>query len=369
MPIPEQRDREQTRTALEAWLRSRRPDRPDLTVGPLGGPASSGFSNETIIFDAISTGPDGKLEIDGLVVRVKPTGYTVFMESWFDRQWFVMSTLAAHTDIPLPPMRWFEADPSVLGAPFYVMGKVPGQAASDQPPYMNEGWLFDATPEQQASAAWSGIEAMAKIHATPWRELGLGPIVEMPERGATGLDQQIAYYQESYDWAKAESGRDYPTVDAVWDWLLAHRPVSDRDALCWGDARMGNQLFDDWRVTAVLDWEMVCHGDPQMDLAWWLFLDDFHTAGAGGRRLPGLPSHEALVARWEELTGFSADHLHWFKVFAGFRFAVVMIRLITMFVKFEIAPADTDAFENNIVVHLAAGLLGLPAPGVLAPQA
>ncbi len=369
MPIPEQRDPEQTRVALEGWLRAKRPEAADLTVGPLGGPASSGFSNETIIFDASYTDADGVPRSEGLVVRVKPTGYTVFMESWFDRQWAVMSTLGTHTAVPLPPMLWFEDDTSVLGAPFYVMGKMPGRAAGDQPPYMNEGWLFDATPEQQASVVWSGIEAMAKIHTTPWRELGLGPIVEMPSRGASGLDQQIAYYQEYYDWAKVESGRAYPTVEAVWKWLLANRPTEARDGLCWGDSRIGNQLFDNWQVTAVLDWEMVCHGDPQMDLGWWLFLDEFHTAGAGGNRLPGLPSHEAIVARWEELTGLQADHLHWFKVFAGFRFSVVMIRLVTMFVKFGMAEPDVDTFENNIVVHLTAGLLGLPAPGVLAPPA
>ena len=35
-----------------------------------------------------------------------------------------------------------------------------------------------------------------------------------------------------------------------------------------GDFRFGNVLYDDTRVTAMLDWEMVHLGDPLEDLAW-----------------------------------------------------------------------------------------------------
>jgi aminoglycoside phosphotransferase (APT) family kinase protein len=108
---------------------------------------------------------------------------------------------------------------------------------------------------------------------------------------------------------------------------------------------------------------MVGYGDPRADLAWWMFLDKLHSEGWGNPRLPGLPSYEATVRRWEELTGLEAGDLHWFWVWAGLRFVAVMIRLTTMAVNYGMAPPDTDAFENNAVVHMTCDLLGLPRPG------
>src|SRR5262245_28941450 len=130
MPIPQQRDPELTRQRIREWLATKLPDACGLELSTLGGPAASGFSNETIIFDASFT-DDGGPRTEGYVIRVQPTGYTVFYESWFDRQYAVMKALREHTDVPLPPVHWFEGDPAVLGAPFFVMGKVEGQAPGD----------------------------------------------------------------------------------------------------------------------------------------------------------------------------------------------------------------------------------------------
>jgi hypothetical protein len=50
-------------------------------------------------------------------------------------------------------------------------------------------------------------------------------------------------------------------------------------------------------------------------------------------------------------------------VFAGLRFAVVMMRIAALVVEFELLPSDTDMDTNNIVTRLLAAKLGLPAPG------
>jgi aminoglycoside phosphotransferase (APT) family kinase protein len=143
-----------------------------------------------------------------------------------------------------------------------------------------------------------------------------------------------------------------------------NRPATDEPrALCWGDSRIGNIIFKDYRAAAVLDWEMVTLGDPAQDLGWWLFLDRHHAEGSGAPRLPGFPSRDATVARWVERTGRSAAELEFYEVFAGFRFAVVMVRLATLLVQYELMPPDTDLASNNAVTRLLATILGLPAPG------
>ena len=147
MGIPEQRDLAEARQTFGKWLAMRLPGATDVEVGELSSPSTSGFSNETLLLDASWT-EGGARRSEGLVVRVKPTRHTVFMESEFEAQFKVMSALRQHTDVPLPPMRWFEEDDTWLGAPFYVMGRIDGTAPADSPPYTMEGFLFDGTPEQ-----------------------------------------------------------------------------------------------------------------------------------------------------------------------------------------------------------------------------
>ncbi|HSS12209.1 MAG TPA: phosphotransferase family protein, partial [Acidimicrobiales bacterium] len=272
MPIFEQRDQEQARRQLVTWLATKLPGATDLAISELAGPAATGYSNETILFDA-SWQSGHTRQQKGFAVRVKPSTHTVFLESEFETQYRVLKILGEQTDIPIPRVNWYEEDESILGAPFFVMEQISGQVPGDSPPYTMGGWAFEAPAEEQERLWWNGLDVMARIHCLDWPSLGLR-FLHKPERGKTGLDQQLAYYQAYFEWAAGD--RPQPSVQALWDWLLANRPNDHEspDALCWGDARIGNMIFDgDCKVQAVLDWEMVALGDPVQDLAWWLFLD------------------------------------------------------------------------------------------------
>jgi aminoglycoside phosphotransferase (APT) family kinase protein len=376
MPIPEQRNLDNARIVIRDWLAEKLPDARHLSISALIGPAFTGFSNETLIFDATWTDSDEPRSA-GYVIRVKPTTHTIFLEADFDSQYRVMKTLSEHTDVPLPPVHWFEDDESVLGAPFFVMGKVEGSVPADNPPYTQTGWLLDeATPAVRARVVESGLDALARIHQVDWRKLDLD-FLDKPQYGATGIDQQIAYYERSLEWAG--SGRPQPIAEATLDWVKANKPTEQHIALAWGDARINNQMFDDdGNVVAVFDWEMVTLADPMMDLAWWLFLDrHFHEgmpaadadggaygSGAPGvPRMKGFPTREQMLARYEDLTGWTPHDIEFYEVFGGLRFAVVMMRIASLVVEFELLPSDTDMGTNNIVTRLLAAKLGLPAPG------
>ena len=82
-------------------------------------------------------------------------------------------------------------------------------------------------------------------------------------------------------------------------------------------------------------------------------------------RLPGFPDRQATVARYEELAGrrVDADLVDFYEVFAGFRFAVIMMRLAQLMMSFEILPMESDYEPNNLVTKLLANMLGLPPPG------
>jgi len=292
--IPGTRDLEVARKSLTEWFRARWPD---ATLGPIEAPGATGFSNETLLFDATWT-EDGRPQAKGLVVRVEPTSYRVFLEADFANQYRVIDGLAGR--VKVAPVLGFEADLGVLGAPFFVMERVEGRAPGDAPSFNQEGFLVDLEPAQREQLWLNAIDQFAAIHRVDWRELGFG-FLDKPARGATGFDQQMRYWEESFTWAA--EGRPQPVAEAAWEWMSSHLPATRPTELSWGDARIGNMLFHDLECRAVLDWEMVSLGGRQMDLGWWLFLDRFHADGYGVPRLAGLGSREDTITEWRSRTG------------------------------------------------------------------
>lgn len=133
------------------------------------------------------------------------------------------------------------------------------------------------------------------------------------------------------------------------------------------DARIGNQLFHDFECAAVLDWEMVALGDPLSDLGWWKFVDRHHSEMRGLERLTGFASYDDTLVRRAERTGRTVDPalLDFYEVFGGLRFAIVMVRLADLLVEIGLLPDAGDMATNNIITHLLARILDLPAPGEL----
>ncbi len=359
MPTPWQRDLEADGRRLRGWLERKLPDARDLRTTPLTSPSATGFSNETLLCD-LTWSQAGKQEQRSLVVRIQPTGFQVFPEYDLALQFRVMELLA-RTDVPVPKVFWLELeDRAVFGAPFYVMQRVRGRVPGDSPPYHVGGWMTEISPDERAAIWRGGHEAMARVHRLDWRAAGFG-FLERPELGATPFEQHLEYYRRYFAWAAR--GKRQPTAEAALAWLEKHSPRREHTALVWGDARIGNILFDGTTPVAVLDWEMVTLGDPEQDLAWSLFLDTHHSDGIGVPRLPGFPSHAETVARWEESVQRKAENLHYWTVWAGFRFAVIMLRLAQQMVLYGIQPPDSDMETNNTVTRLLAKLLDLPAPG------
>jgi aminoglycoside phosphotransferase (APT) family kinase protein len=358
VPVPAQRDLEEARATIGAWLADKL-GTPSVEVSEITAPSLTGFSSETLLLDA-TWRTRGAWRTEGYVVRVAPTGYQLFFEPDFETQFHVMRALGG-SDVAVPPTHWYEADVSVLGAPFFAMGKVDGRVPSDNPPYTMEGWLLETTPAEQEAVWWAGVDAMAAVHRQDWRALGLDGL-DRSEHGKAGIDQQLGYYRAYLEWAAR--GKPQPTTEAGLAWLEANRPDDDdRVGLCWGDARIGNIIFAEGRAAAVLDWEMVTLGNPVQDLSWYLFLDRHHSEGLDTPRLPGFASREETIARYERLSGLSTEHVDYYEVFAAFRFSVIMIRLAQMIVEYGFLEADSDFETNNTPTQLLAKMLDLPAPG------
>ncbi len=351
MPPPKRRDLELTRRQLCDWLRARLPGAVDLQISDLCGPSTTGFSSDTLMFDAQWF--DGLPRRERLVLRMKPTGFTVFPTYDIGLQYRVMKTLGG-TGVPVPRMRWFEDNPDVLGVPFYVMDQVDGRVPTDNPPYHSGGWVPDLAPEEREALWWSGLEAMTRIHRLDWRGLGFD-FLDKPQRGSSALDQQLHEYDEFFSWGMDR--RHYPLIERAQRWVHANRPADEPLALCWGDSRIGNQIFDGTTCVAVIDWEMVRLGDPVQDLAWFIMLDRCFSEGLGVERLPGFPDRQATIARWEQLTGREARHVDYYEVFGLYKFSMIMARVILQMKHYEIFPAESDMDVNNLASQTLARAL------------
>jgi aminoglycoside phosphotransferase (APT) family kinase protein len=361
VPTPWQRDLEADGPKFEAWLRRRLPGARDLRMSPLVAPQSSGFSNETLLFD-LEWSEEGQRRAESLVVRIQPIGYQVFPEYDLGLQFRTMQLLAG-TDVPVPKTYWLEQeDTDVFGAPFYVMAQVRGRVPSDQPPYHAGGWLHDVTPAEREAIWLGGFDAMARIHRLDVDATGFA-FLRRPELGATGLDQELAYYDRYFAWAS--QGREQPIIEAARAWLEANEPEDEPEGISWGDARIGNIIFDGTKPAAVLDWEMVTIGSPEKDVGWSIFLDRHHSEGIATPRLEGFPSYEDTIAFYEERSGHKVRHLHYYQVFCGYRFGIIMLRIAQQLLHYELMDAEQSrAMEiNNTVTRLTAKLLGLAPPG------
>ena len=271
------RDPDETARQLTAWLTGVA-GLDDVCVGAIEIPAATGFSNETVLFDA--TWADGA-EAHRLVVRIAPQAYQVFFETNFESQFRVMDALGDHSDVPIPTMLWFEADPAWFGSPFWIMERVDGQVPSDAPHYATAGWLHDSSPAEQAQAWWSGIEAMAAVHRVDWRAAGLDFLAD-PSRGATGLEQQLQYYEEYLEWAEDEG--PHPGARAALG-VVACRDA--RSTAAGRRTRVGRLTTEQpdatsttasWRCSTGRWSRSVIRGSTS---GWWLFCDETLSTGSG----------------------------------------------------------------------------------------
>ena len=217
---------------------------------------------------------------------------------------------AAHrAGVRVPEPVGFCADAGVIGAPFALMGLVPGIGLG--PRIVKETGLGGDRTELAAELG----RQLARIHAilpdgeAPAGLAFLGGPDPDPARA------EIEALRASLDGIGARR----PAIEWGLRWAQRRAPPCAAPALVHRDFRTGNYMVDEGGLTAILDWEFAGWGDPAQDLGWfcaacWRFGRPELEAGgiapradfyrgyteAGGRIEP------ERVAYWEVMA-----HLRW----------------------------------------------------------
>jgi aminoglycoside phosphotransferase (APT) family kinase protein len=356
---PKQRDFTTLEAMLHDWLQAKLPDARDLKTSNFAYPLGAGMSHETILFDADWT-EQGAPHRRGMVIRIKPTDHTVYQHDWFVEQYRIMETLDGAKVTPIATPLWLEMDPTILGAPFFVMEKRIGKVPVSFPPYSREGWVKDLSPQQRRKLWKNAVRALASIQSLPLTEVGF---LDPENRYPDGFDQEWDRWRDYYDWAR--KGEVHPFLDDIWSRLERSRPVSRQPGLVWGDARIGNMMFDDdQNVIAVMDWEAPGIGGAMHDLGYWCVLSRIETEQQGVPLLEGMGTREETIALWSELTGIDTSEIEWYERFSALKGCCLAIRTM------DLMPRERPGMNryDNPATRVLAAMYGIEAPKPTRPD-
>jgi len=348
------RDPKQLRSRLESWFTQMLPAGAEPTVPELDAATSAnGMSSETVLLTA-AWNEDGKKREEQLVARVAPdpADVPVFAEYDLQRQFDVIRLVGELTSVPVPKVWWSDASGAATGVPLFVMERVDGVVPPDVMPYtFGDNWLFDAAPQQQRTLQDASVQVLADLHAIEKADERFAFLAYDEEDGDTQLARRVSHTQAWYEYAREDHHSEL--VEAGFSWLDEHWPDDEGPTVVvWGDSRIGNVMYRDFRPCAVLDWEMAALGPRELDLAWMIYAHAVFEDLARVFELPGMPHfmrRDEVASTYESMTGYTPRDLDFYMVYAAVQWGIVFVRTGLRAVHFgeEQMPTNVDDFIRN----------------------
>jgi aminoglycoside phosphotransferase (APT) family kinase protein len=273
---------------------------------------AGGASREIWSLDVAIERAPGRHETWPLVLRKDPAGR---VGDGGDRGTEFRVLRAAHRGgVRVPRVHWMSRDPALLGAPFFLMDRVDGETLPRR--LLRD----DRYARARAGMADELGAILARIHALDLADPDLAELAKPPPDRSPARGEVERTAQSLRELAV----EPHPVLDLAERWLLARAPAPPRVTLVHGDYRVGNVVFDETGVQAILDWELVHVGDPIEDLGWmctraWRFGATLPAGGVGTR--------EQVVRAYERESGTRVDReaLRFWEAFGSFKLALVFV--------------------------------------------
>ena len=335
------------RPALQTWLTEHLEGTQRVEVGEFDRP-HGGFSAETIIVPATVT-RDGVTNEERFVLRLETAEDAVYpqqvdgLTTEVDIQYRVMQQVQQHGRVPIAPLLGYEADTSVLGTEFFVMGFVDGEIPGESPMYTIDGFFTECDPAQRRTLLDNGVGVMADIHAVDLDAADLGWLRQPGEE--PDARRQLRLWSE---YAARELGdREHPSMTNTFAWLDANLPPASEPVLNWGDARPGNVIWQEFAPACVTDFEAASIAPREVDLGWWLMFDHWAHETIGAPRLDGEPTRDEQRQRYLEATGLGDIDTYPWEVFAAARYCAIVVRVMNRLVQRGDLPPDHTIWLDN----------------------
>lgn len=278
---------------------------------------------------------------DECVLRKKPNGELAPSAHDVGREYRIMQALSA-TPVPVPAMRAYCDDESVLGTAFYVMSRLRGRV-------LDQALLPDVPIADRTALYRAQAETLAALHAVDWEGVGLGSLA----RPGDFLGRQVER------WARAWDDERPDDVGRVSDWLRANQPA-ERRTLTHGDFKFNNLIYDAGSpaVIGVLDWELAAIGDPMFDLGhvwaatWGVSPDEYGGVWGVDLDAEGLPTGEQFARWYQQASGRDDELLPFHRVLGLFRYAGIFRGIGQRAAAGTASAADAEAEGDKAHVFL-----------------
>jgi aminoglycoside phosphotransferase (APT) family kinase protein len=332
---------------LTDWLRAQLPEG-DLRIEGLDR-VEFGHSAEMMVL-TIVTGADRR----DVVLRLRPRPPALLEPYDLNRQFQILRSLEG-TPVRSPRALWLEDSGDVLGRPFFVMERVPGDVYEMQAP--------DATPEGIHRMCLSMAEQLAAIHTVDLRATGLDSLGD----GGSHLDRELDHWES--EMRRVRRG-PLPALERLLNALKETPAPYPRVTLVHGDAKPGNFAFVGDEVNAVFDWEMTTVGDPLTDIGWMELL---WMQPVGITSHPAAPDIEEFLSHYEAISGISTQNRPWYRALNAFKMAVICLIGSMLF---DAGDSDDQRFLLNasgisLLTQLGLADLGIderPEDGPVMPR-
>lgn len=282
---------------------------------------AAGGSNGTLLFHADYITAEG-LQSRDLVLRFLPV--KGLFERYDVAAQFNLQRALEGTAVPVPPQLWLDEAGAFLERPGYVMAQVRG--AGPPMTWMTSGIIKDASPADRRKMFSSFIQHLATIHAVDWRAAGL-EWMEQRAAGSRPMEREANWYGDALAWSKMQKYIDM--LEPVRAWLIANEPTDVDTVVCHGDANLGNYLFENAEVTAVVDWEMSFLGAPEAEVCYLMIGDQMIQSDVPP--LEGVPDYEAFKREYEQVSGRKLKHMPYFELHTLYRVAVINVLAMAHF--------------------------------------
>lgn len=264
------------------------------------------------------------------VLRRPPFGTQVKSAHDMGREYRVLSKLHAVYPPAPRPTRYCD-DPTILGAPFYLMERLPGMVIRKELPP-----ALAASPESCRRLSLALVDNLALLHSLDLAAAGLADF----GKPQGYVRRQIEGWSKR--WVDAQT-EDVPAMNQAAAWLGAHMPGESGVALIHNDYKLDNILLDPAdpaRITGLLDWEMATVGDPLMDLgtalSYWIEGADplvFQQLRMSPTIAPGFITRREYVERYSERTGRTVENPVYYYVYGLFKLAVILQQIYYRYVR------------------------------------
>jgi aminoglycoside phosphotransferase (APT) family kinase protein len=276
------------------------------------------------------------LRFDGqeLVMRRPPFGPLPVGGHDMAREYRVLSRLW-QAYAPAPRAYLFCEDPSIVGAPFFVMERRNGIVIKNRQPLPAE---LPADPTSLRRLSEGFIDAAADLHAVDYQAIGL----EKLGRPEGFLERQINGWMKRWESAKT---REVPLMEKLGAWFLDNLPPAQAPAIVHNDFYLHNVMVDfkdPGKIVGVFDWEMSTLGDPLVDvgiaLNYWRDKNDppellATSQGEIHTLRPGFMTRGELIQRYAKRTGRDLSNVAYYWAWAHWKNATVVEQIYVRYVR------------------------------------